>query len=103
MTMDDGLSALDNHFFLGGEENGGVEGRVDSFFLGGRGGYGEKGVRNKGEGGRDLERRGRRKLKGESEGREGMGRGWKGGCGKEKVKGGRVWGGGGRVGVGRRK
>ena len=40
---------------------------------------------------------------GESEGREGMGRGWKGGCGKEKVKGGRVWGGGGRVGVGRRE
>ena len=38
MMMDDGLSALDDRFFLGGEKNGGVEGRVDSFFLGG-GGY----------------------------------------------------------------
>ena len=32
MTMDDGLSALDDRFFLGGEENGGVE---RSFYLGG--------------------------------------------------------------------
>ena len=85
MTMDDGLSALDNRFFRGGEENGGVKGRVDSFFLGGvvSGVEGREKLtkEGRGRGGRERKwREGERKRgNGESGRREGMGRRWKGG------------------------